>query len=171
MGGGLGAAPVFPFVLTLESGDFKGGDFVGGDRRIANEFEKITQIATQVSPGQNLGTAVAYFGAEVQGLIKEEDFLVLIGTVTATLFVVVLSKLLLTFLVGPLDYQLVLKFLAGATDRGGGVLEDELGVTLGRQRANEIELTLGDFDDGFLGSIPKEKFAHYKGVVSGSLKK
>jgi len=57
------------------------------------------------------------------------------------------KEIFFSFLVGTLNNELVLEFLACATDTGRGVFEDELGVAFDRTWADEIELALGDLDE------------------------
>jgi hypothetical protein len=49
--------------------------------------------------------------------------------------------------------------LVGPADADGGVLEDELGVALGGERADEVELALGEFDEGFLSARAEDQLA------------
>jgi len=53
-----------------------------------------------------------------------------------------------------------LEILAGSSDAGSGILEDELRVALGRQRSNEIQLALGEFYHRLLAVIAKKELAH-----------
>ena len=96
----------------------------------------------------------------MQGLIEKEDFFVLVQTITGTLSVVVVGQLLFTLFKSSLDDQLILELLACASDGGCCVLEDEFRITLGRKGADQIQLALGYFDDGLLGGIPEDIFAH-----------
>jgi hypothetical protein len=60
-----------------------------------------------------------------------------------------------------LDYELVLELLAGAADGCSGVFEDEFGVAFHGERADEVELSLGYFDDGLLGGVTEEELADW----------
>ena len=75
------------------------------------------------------------------------------------------QQLGLALLKDSLDDKLVLELLVGATDAYGGVLEDELGVALGGEGSDEVQLALGQFDHGLLAVAAKEKFANYPGML------
>jgi hypothetical protein len=89
----------------------------------------------------------------VEGLVEEKGLFVSLGFkgVECSVFAFFLSKeLRFAFLEDTLNGKLVLVVLVGATDTDGGIFKDELGVALGRQRADEVKLALRQLDQCFL---------------------
>jgi hypothetical protein len=77
----------------------------------------------------------------VQILVKQECLFVLVRgyTVESVVLCAVFSyKLCLAFFVYTLNDKLVLEFLAGASDRGSSVFEDEFRVAFERSGADEV---------------------------------
>lgn len=53
-----------------------------------------------------------------------------------------------------------MEILRSSSDAGSGVLEDEFGVAFRRERANQVELSLGELDERFLVARSKDEFAN-----------
>lgn len=77
----------------------------------------------------------------MEGLVEEERLFVALGGEGVNLGVVAFffsEKLFLAFFKGALDDELVVEVLVRSADADGRVLEDELGVALGGEGANEV---------------------------------
>ena len=77
----------------------------------------------------------------MQILVKQECLFVLVRgyTVESIVLCAVFSyELCFAFFVYPLDDELVLEFLAGASDRGSSVFEDEFRVAFERSGTDEV---------------------------------
>jgi hypothetical protein len=105
---------------------------------------------------------LTHFGTEVEALVEQECLFVLVSTksVYVAVLVLLVFKFLFTLLVRPLDHQLVLKFLPGASDCRRRVFENEFRVAFGGKRSYNIELALGNFDNRFFGRVTKEVLAN-----------
>lgn len=89
----------------------------------------------------------------MEGLVEEKGLFVSLRFegVERCVFAFFLSKeFRLAFLKDTLNGELVLIILVGAANTDGGIFKDELRVALGRQRADEVELALGQLDQCFL---------------------
>ena len=99
----------------------------------------------------------------MQGLVEQEGLLVTLGGEGVDLRVLALlirEQLGLALFENALGDELVVEVLVGSADADGRVLEDELGVALGGERADEVELALGKFYEGFLGAGAEDKLAN-----------
>lgn len=126
---------------------------------IANEFPKITRRTTQIVPRKDLLSRVANSDTKFKGLVKQESLFVL---VLQRVFNVLLfsDKLFLSFLKDLGDYELVVEFGTCAANGNASVFVDELRVAFRRMRANDVELSLLDFDDSFFGRIAREPLSY-----------
>ena len=154
---------VLSLVLALGRNNLEIGNSGRLNGGIADKLKEVTRITAQISPSKDNLASVTLIDAEADALIEQEGLLVLIGvgaTSSALLVLVFSLEIFLALLVDTLDDELILKLLAGAADGAVCVGEDELAVAFGRVGADEVELALGDFDDGFLGGgVAEEVFA------------
>jgi hypothetical protein len=97
----------------------------------------------------------------VQVLREQKNLLVSVPTqlLIQLLVLVAVSKFLLAFFERALDDELVLEFLIRFADARDGVFEDELGVALWGERTDEVELALGELDEGLGGGGGEDVFS------------
>lgn len=100
----------------------------------------------------------------MKGLVEEKGLFVTLTGESVNLGVVTLflgEQLLFAFFKRALDDELVVEVLVRAADADGGVFEYELGVTLGGEGADEIQLTLRQLDEGFLGAGAEDQLSDW----------
>lgn len=152
--GGIGLA-VLALVLTLLSSAQEKLNLVRGDGVVTDKLVDVAGVTAQVSPGKDLFTTLADLDTEMESLVEEKRLFVALGGKGVNLGVVAFffgEELSFAFFKGTLDDELVVKVLIRSADANGRVLEDELGVALWGEGADEVELALGKLDEGFLGA-------------------
>lgn len=115
-------------------------------------------IAAEIPPRKDRLARIPQINPQPQILAEQKDPLVLVRWRNSSLLCVFLVKLGLAFLVRALDDKLVRELLGGAADKSGRVLEDELAVAFDGERADDVQLALGQLDDVFLAGVAKEVF-------------
>jgi hypothetical protein len=132
---------VFALVLALSGYESKGWCGLGACWRVADKFEQVAVVTAEIKPTEDNFAVVSDVNTEVQILVKQECLFVLVRgyTVESIVLCTVFSyELCFAFFVYPLDDELVLKFLAGASDRGSSVFEDEFRVAFERSGTDEV---------------------------------
>ena len=172
LGGSSMRLSVFSLVLALFGDALECLDRLRGNGVIADEFVDVTRISAQVSPSEDLFAAFPALNAEMKGLVKKEGLFVTFcskGGYLGVFTLLVGQQLGLAFFINTLNDQLVLKILASSSDAGGGVFEDEFGISLGGEWSNEIKLALRQFYHGFLIVAAKKELANCEFDVRDTL--
>lgn len=149
---------VLALVLALHSNQLKTSSDFRPRGRIAHKLEQIPVIAAEISPREDRLARIPQINSQPQILTEQKDSLVLVRRRNSSLLCVFLVKLCFSFLVGALDDKLVRELLGSAADESGRVLEDELAVAFDGERADDVQLALGQLDDVFLAGVAKEVF-------------
>ncbi len=164
VGGGGVRLAVLALVLALPGDALELIDLRRGNARLADKLVNVARVPAQVAPGKDPLDPLPVLDTKVQGLVEQERLFVALPRedvrVRLSAFALLVGKQLgLALFVDSLHNELVLEVLGGAPDSGGCVLEDELGVSLGRKWPDEVELALGQVDHGLLVAGAKEELA------------
>jgi hypothetical protein len=132
---------VLALVLALGGYKSKGRGGFGGCWRVTDKFEQVAVVTTEIEPTEDNFAVFFDVNTEVQILVKQESFFVLVRGYTVksiVLWAVFSYEFCFAFFVYTLDDELVLEFLAGASDRGSSVFEDEFRVAFERSGTDDI---------------------------------